>query len=569
MQKYISMVLNAVRGFVSNTWKRFTLIQKLIVIGIALIFIAGIVGVSTLSMRPDRVYLFTNGVDDTAMLTRITTKLDTENIEYQIDSNNRISLSDKKTALYARSLLIQEDLIPGDVDPWELFDTQRWTQTDFERNVNLQRAITKQVEQHIEALDDVDDAQVTLVMPEDTLFTADKKPVTASVILRFKPGSDFTKNRKKVEGVERLIMLAVEGLLADNLVISDANGVRLNDFKNLADFDSLEQTKREMAIKKDFENQYKNSIIKALSDIYTPDRVRIVNIDMEIDFSKKKEEIVENFPIVKTKDNPATPYDETEVVLAIPRSQEDVSENYSGTGFNPEGPPGLEGQTPPSYKDLDGIVGSWDHTSKKINNEINQKKIVQESRPTVSRVSASVAIDGLWEKEYDEETGKIVVLLSKKISRKYIPLDKKELEQAQALVESAVGFSQDRGDSISVENVKFDRNEQFAREDALYQRQLRIRRIVGFISIGLLMLVSLFLLVRIILRQIERARARKEEKLVEQYRRMRENQIMEMSEYEDEDDEESELQKLTNDVQQVVSQNPEQISILIRSWMEV
>lgn len=567
MRQFFSNIINAISGFISTTWKHLSSMQKIIALAIVGVLLVVMVTIASLSARPNKVYLFTNGITDPGLLTRIANKLDTENIVYEIDASSRIVLKDKNTALYARSLLVQEDLVPGDTDPWELFDTTRWTQTDFERNINLQRSITKQVEQHIEALDDVDDAKVTIVMPEDSLFIADRKPVTASVILRFKPGSDFIQNRKKIEGVEKLILFAIENLSPDNLVISDVGGVRLNDFENLADFDGLEQTKREMQIKANFENTYKENILKALSDIYSPDRVRIVNIDIEIDFSKKYEETVENFPIVITPDNPATPYDDSKSVLSVVRSEENIVEEYSGTGFNPEGPPGVEGQTPPSYKDLDGIVGSWNHTSKKVNNEINQKTTKQESRPSIERVSASVAIDGLWFWQYDEN-GVLQVGDGNRIEREYITLTKEEIKQALSLIQSAVGYSQMRGDLVSVENVKFDRTAQFNAEDGKYLRNNNIKKYSLYAAYGIVGLFLFIVLLRFLLRQIEKIKVRREEKLADQYRRMREAQIMEMMDYEEAEEEETELQKLTNEVAEIVSQNPEEISILIRSWME-
>ena len=57
----------------------------------------------------------------------------------------------------------------------------RWTVTDFEREVNLRQAITRNLKEHIEAIEDVDRAEVTLVLPETTLFQEDQDPVTASV----------------------------------------------------------------------------------------------------------------------------------------------------------------------------------------------------------------------------------------------------------------------------------------------------------------------------------------------------------------------------------------------------
>ena len=101
---------------------------------------------------------------------------------------------------------------------------ESWTTTDFERDVNLQRAITKQLEQHIIALDDVDNVSVTLVVPKTELFAGGPEADDRSIIITPKPGSDFTTNRKKIEGVQRLIKLAVAGLKDENIVITDNTG---------------------------------------------------------------------------------------------------------------------------------------------------------------------------------------------------------------------------------------------------------------------------------------------------------------------------------------------------------
>lgn len=69
-----------------------------------------------------------------------------------------------------RAILVREELVPVHMDPWALFDIDRWTITDFERSINLRRSITRAVEQHIVALDDVDAVSVNLVMPEKALL---------------------------------------------------------------------------------------------------------------------------------------------------------------------------------------------------------------------------------------------------------------------------------------------------------------------------------------------------------------------------------------------------------------
>ena len=194
------------------------------------------------------------------------------------------------------AILAREDLIPPEASPWDVFKMDRWTLTDFERNVNLRQAITRSVSQHIEALDDVDSAEVTLVMPEDTLFTEEQKPVTASIIITPRPGSDIVENRKKVEGIVKLIQFAVEGLAEENIVITDHNGTVMNDFEGLAEIDRLELAKREMKTKDDLELQYKSEILQELMGIYGKDRVKIINVDITLDMSKKTVETEEHFP---------------------------------------------------------------------------------------------------------------------------------------------------------------------------------------------------------------------------------------------------------------------------------
>jgi flagellar M-ring protein FliF len=84
---------------------------------------------------------------------------------YTTSEDNMIYVEDHETARRMRTVIVQRGLMPQGTDPWAIFDMDRWTLTDFERDVNLRRAITGQLEQHILALEDVDDVNVNLVIP--------------------------------------------------------------------------------------------------------------------------------------------------------------------------------------------------------------------------------------------------------------------------------------------------------------------------------------------------------------------------------------------------------------------
>ena len=526
------------------------------------------------SASPSMVPLLYRTIPDEQEMTRITQRLDQESIPYQITSDQRILVSDEKTAQRMRAILAQENLIPRGTDPWQIFDIERWTITDFERNVNLRRAITRNLEQHITALDEVDAASVTIVMPEDKLFAEDRNPVTASIILTPKPGSDITQNRKKIEGIVRLVQYAVEGLKPENITITDHTGLVLNDFTGLADIDRLELAKREMKTARELEAQYKRSILEALKQIYGADRVQVINLDITLDTGKKTVATEEHFPILINPDNPKTPYDESAAegskTLSITLSKEVSEEKFEGTGFNPEGPPGQEGQTPPAYKDLENMVGRYSKSSVIQNEVVNTRKIQEEKAPwEIKRITCAVAIDGVWKWKYNEK-GEAILRKDGSIEREYVPLTDVDLSKARALVENAIGFSRERGDSVTVQHVVFDRTDEHQKEDREYRAKLQLQRTILYIMISIAVLLISFIVFRLVSRELERRRRLREEELARQHQAMREAALRaaeeEGAEVEMSVEERARLELQENAVN-MAREHPEDVAQLIRTWL--
>jgi Ca-activated chloride channel family protein len=54
---------------------------------------------------------------------------------------------------------------------------------------------------------------------------------------------------------------------------------------------------------------------------------------------------------------PGLAYDDSELSSFITRSKSTSTTTWHGTGFNPEGPAGLEGQVPPAFKDMSNLYG--------------------------------------------------------------------------------------------------------------------------------------------------------------------------------------------------------------------
>lgn len=562
--------LNKFREQVKVLWGKWSLVQKIILFAVIGVTLTGLVLLANFSSEPNMVLLITSPIADSQKLEDISMRLDQEGVEHKITEEGRIYVSDRKTAQKMVAILMREDLIPTGTSPWDIFKMDRWSLTDFERNINLRQAVTLNLQDHIEALDDVDSAQVTLVLPEDKLFAEDQNPVTASVIITPRPGSDIVTNRKKIEGIVKLVQFAVEGLVVDNIVISDYRGTVLNDFGDLADFDRLELSGRQLKQKQALENSYKEEIFKELSQIFGKDRMSITKVEIDLDFTKETVTTEEHYPITTKKDNPSTPYDESAFVLSISRSSENLSEAFRGTGFNPEGPPGQEGQTPPAYKDLDNLVGNYSKTSAIVNEEINTRNIYEEKSPwEIKRISVGAAIDGTWKRVYSDK-GDIQFENGGIIKREYIPVSDEEIKKAQTLIEHAVGFDKARGDSVIVQHIQFNRADQFNTEDEEFRNQKRVQQAILYSIIGVAVIIVAFIIFRIISREMERRRRLREEELARQHQMMREAALR--SAEEEEMDvamsvEERARMEMQENAINMAREHPEDVAQLIRTWL--
>ncbi len=550
-------------------WSAWSLVQKLILIAVVIALIAGIVMLVLLSRSPSQVRLINTPIRNDEELRLITSRLDKEGINFSLGEGNILYVKDEATRSRANALLLREDLIPKGTDPWAVFSIDRFTVTDFERNVNLRKAIVQEVTKHIESIADIDKANVIIELPEKTLFAADQNPVTASVIIYPKPGSDISGNRKKLEGIQKIIRFAVSGLLDENIVITDQNGLQLNDFAGLEDFDRIERTKREQQLVQKQEAYYRAAVLKALQQIYTADRVRDLNVKISMDMSKKSVSTEEHFPFTLKPDNPMTPYDDSEIRPSVTLSRETTTYEYQGTGFNPEGPAGVEGQTAPAYKDLQNMVGRAVQTHEIQNEAINKRQSLEDKSPGIDRISVSVNIDGLWKWKYNDK-GQPTLGSDGSIEREYLAIDQAELDAAAALVRDAIGYDRSRGDSVTVRNIRFDRSSQFKSEDASFFRRQQINSIILYSLIGLAFLLVAFIVFRLVSRELERRRRIAEEKRALEQQMLRENAIRQAEEQNIEVSmsvEERKRLDLQEHAINMAKEHPEDVAQLIRTWL--
>lgn len=115
----------------------------------------------------------------------------------------------------------------------EIFDKGDFTSTKEDKKIRLARAINGELSRLIRKIDPIENASVFISIPEQTMFSQDKKPVTATVQIVIPSGTKLEVN--KVRAIQNLLLGSVSGLTSENISITDTNGNVYNSIANSSD----------------------------------------------------------------------------------------------------------------------------------------------------------------------------------------------------------------------------------------------------------------------------------------------------------------------------------------------
>ncbi len=579
---------------IKELWAKWKPVQKGIFLGIVVLVIIAIVAMFRVSSAPTGVALFNTPFRNETDLDAVTQALDLDNIDYRVE-NNLIIVNDRKTAKDLKEKLVVAGVVPNYIDPFDVFNQSSWSDTDFERNVKLKNALQKQLKNHILSLDDIVNANVVITSPEKELFSSDQKPVTASVTVTFKPNSTMPENRKQLKGLQDLILRSVVGLTAENLTLQDNHGTVLNDFESLAESDRLDNIQKEAKIVSKEEAELKKKVLEMLQKNFNGyDRVRDLNIRIEKDMNPVTREQTIYTPIEITAQDPDKPYDTTEKRDYLPISSQTVTKEWTGTGYNPEGPAGVEGQNPPVYSDMSNVIGKSVETGVTQNNVVNteQRHTIQNSR--LLRITASVNIDGYWETILDKNRKPIIIdddnigtwkeycqtngidLANARIAignffRIYHPISQNVIEDLTNLIKDAIAWSKSRGDSVTVTSIAIPRNAEWKAEEDAYHKKEETRKTILLSLAAVAVVLVTFIIFRFVSREMERRRRLREEEILRRQQAEREKALWEAKQDGMQDVtmsvEERKRAELQENAIAMAKEHPEDVAMLIRTWL--
>jgi len=354
--------------------------------------------------------------------------LQKEHIPYKLEGENTITVPANKV-YSARLKLAGKDLLPRSGTGYEIFDkANEFGVSDFTQKINLQRALQGELARTIEVLPQVASARIQLVMPKESAFAERDRKATASVMLQLSGSSKLSP--QSVVAIQNLVSSSVPDLAVKSVTIVDSSG---NLLSGTAKDQPSSQGQTMQKFQAALEGRMEHRITSMLEQVIGAGQVVVrVNADIDRKFVEQN----------------STSFNPDEQVI---RSQHSINETRkSGDSGGAIGVPGIASNTPGNNSATSGNSGAAaangpTEAAKRGENTINYEiSSVTEHRVipfgTINKVSVAVVVGGTVTKD-------------DKGNETFTPLTASKLSNLRALVNSAIGFNEDRGDVVTIQSM--------------------------------------------------------------------------------------------------------------------
>ncbi len=393
---------------------------------LAVLGITGIIAATLLFI------MFRVGVEERALLysdlsaadaAAVTEGLTQAGVDYQLSPDGGTVYVARSQVAEARMRLAAEGLPGQGSVGYEIFDNQdALGATSFVQNVNKLRALEGELARSIDSLDTVRGARVHLTIPERSLFQEATDQPKASVVVGLERGR---LTDRQVNAIRNLVASAVPGLVVDRVNLTDESGellagASLGDDAATAALDDR---------RTQYEDRLRQRIQQLVESVVGPGAAR-VQVSAEMDFSQ----------VSQTQET----FDPDQIAVRSTRSIEETSADQQQDQAVTQGQNVPDGTDPAAAA---GTSSNTNRTDQTVNNEISRTTRTEVTAPgRVTRLSVAVAVDGV--STPPTKAGETPA---------YQPRAEEEMARITALVRSAAGIDDQRGDRLEVANVQFAR----------------------------------------------------------------------------------------------------------------
>lgn len=373
-------------------------------------------------MAPDLVPLFSKlAPEDSAALAR---HLDQAREKYQVADGGQTVLVERSRVAQLRIMAAEKRLPSKGSLGYEVFDRiDPLSTTTNLFQINQIRALEGELARTIASIAGVESARVHLVIPTRELFSQQAPDTRASVVVQFRANMDSA--RQRVESIRHLVASAVKNLSPGRVSIVDTQGNLLarGDGESAAG-----QATAVLEHKLEHERRLRAAVERLVEQHVGIGRVRAdVNVD------------VTYAAVVRTTEA-------FDPKGRVERSVQTVEEASTKSEQRGEQDASVARNIPPEQQAQgQGTRGSENQrrTEETTNFEVSRTQVRESIDPgSIRRVSVAVLVDGVRQADASG-------------AQAWKPRSEEEMKAIERLVRSAVGFSQERGDSVEVVNLPF------------------------------------------------------------------------------------------------------------------
>ena len=459
-------------GRAQTTFLGFTAGQKVVaIVGTAALLLAGFM-VFKWAAAPSYAPLFSNLASSDA--SAVIEELDAQGVPYKLSNGGNTIMVPREQVYTTRISLSGEGLPTASDGGYSILDDQSLSTSQFQEQTSFKRAMEGELSNTIEAIDSVETAVVHLAIPAKQVFSDEQDPTTASVLVKTRAGS--TLEPEQVQAIVNMVSSSVDGLKEDKVTVADATGKVLS-----APGTSGGATTQNQQVE-DFEARMNGEVQSMLDRVIGPGNTA-VQITANLSFDKAVSE--------------STRYYGSEA--EVPLSESESTETLEGT--DPNAPAG--GVVGPD-SDMDtgtttGTGSSYEKSDVIRDNPVDQVTEHREEAPGgVESLHVGVVID----------------------TRALLGRDPTDV---QNLVANALGIDPERGDTIEVTAMPFDRTAEAAAVEELKATEAAEQKAATMALIrngGLIGIVAIIILVAWIqARRRAKARIEATSYVVDQLRR--------------------------------------------------
>jgi flagellar M-ring protein FliF len=308
---------------------------------------------------------------------------------------------------------------------FELFDKVNLGTTEFTEHVNYRRALEGELERTIMTLAEVDQARVHLTFPKESVFLEAQQPAKASVLVRIRAGAHLAA--PNVVAINNLVASAVEGLSPESVTVLDMNGNLLSRPRATGPLDGSEGSSATLDYRRQIEADLLAKINSTLGPILGAEKFR-AGVSVECDFSggELSEEV----------------FDPAHSVMITSQRTEDSA----GLGTS-NGVPGTASTLPrPTSRPGNGS-GKTSRVTENVTYQTSRTvKKTRMAAGVVRKMSLALLVDQevSWQKDQNG------------YKRLLVPPAPEKLKVIRDLIAGITGFSEQRGDQLTIETLPFE-----------------------------------------------------------------------------------------------------------------